>query len=540
MNKPSIVSGDQTGLQRTLEVGNEERQGGAPSGSPGIFGDAEQSRSSDEVSQRARRAHKKSRFGCKNCKGKRLKCDESRQYGGGCWRCKSNGLECSYILTNVKPWISNGTNGNPGRMCQSRDTKSNDGVNQKPQDSYNNITTSPSHRTESSISLSGQQSPLSLHIMWSPPLPVSNFSADGMPLSQQVLHHFATATALEVGNSKSSAIAQSEVVSSALSAPYLMHAILGLAAAHIRCLMPSDLQVSRSSFRVAECFHWAKALEGFRCELAGSDSAPSQLVPCRSNVKKENMDQLLSTVMFVSMHQFSLRDDSGAVTDASSAPRSFVWLRQRSERDAALQWLGIQAGFKGLIEAMGPWLGESFWLPIIGEVDYTNDFNLKTLGEACNTDGNCASTNTDPVEAHFVKLCGIDKNVTEENPYYSILEIVLWCRRMQPINAETFPKLLNFVARMNPQFQALLLDLDTAALLVLAHWLVLMLGVGHWWITSRALVEIREIVRFVRQRNAVVQSDQSVEVLLCDPAAAVGMDLTRFVEDCSGRSEEIF
>lgn len=423
------------------------------------------------------------------------------------------------MFINAKPWDWEGRRGT--KLSPDQDDGANGSENREVSEHPSNpaTSTSPSPRTESSHSLSSQLSPLSSHILWSPRLPISSLSTEGVPSSHEVLHHFTTATALTCGNSKSQVIAQSEVVSSALSTPYLMHAILGLAAAHIRCLMPGDTQVSSAKLKVAECFYWAKALEGFRRELAGSALAPAHLVPCRSNVTKRNMDQLLSTVMFVSMHQFSLRDDSGAVAHEGCAPRSFVWLPDRSARDTALKWLGIQAGFKGLLQAMGPWLSESFWLPIIGSVDFVDEFNLKDLGAVSGDKG------SDPVESHFVKLCRVGMGSVDENPYAVNLEIVLWCRRMRPINAETFTKLLNFVARMTPQFQGLLLDLDTAALLILAHWLLLMLGVGQWWITSRCLVEIREIVRFVRQHNAMAKAGESVDILLREPAAAIVMEI---------------
>lgn len=474
------------------------------------------SRSSADLSHRSRRTHRKSRFGCKNCKAKRLKCDESRAHGGGCERCMRDEVECSFILLSAKPWTSVGRNNSINLSHYKSKGTSGSGTQRVGDD--------PGYNRESSIALSGKVSPLPL-LFWSPRLPVWTLSLEGMPSTLHVLHHFTTATASTCGNAKSQTIAQSKVVSAALSTPYLMHAILGLASAHIRCLMPSDLRFSRSRLKVAECYYWAKALEGLRQELAGPASESAELVPCRSNVTKENMDQLLSTVMFISMHQFSLCDDLGAVTDEQSAPRSFVWLQHRSERDTALKWLGIEAGFKGLLPAMAPWLSESYWLPILGTVDFTDEFNLKALSAAFQQEGNSGDPSLDPVELHFIKLCGIEADSVDSNPYYVNLELVLWCRRMQPVSVETFTKLLNFAARMTPGFYGMLLDLDTAALLILAHWLVLMLGVGQWWITSRCLVEIREIVRFVLQGEAVGKIDEGIAVLLREPAAAVGMKI---------------
>ncbi|KAK6603239.1 C6 finger domain-containing protein [Botrytis cinerea] len=46
-----------------------------------------------EDSQRKRRVHKKSRKGCRNCKLRRVKCDETRPH---CLKCKDYGYACNY------------------------------------------------------------------------------------------------------------------------------------------------------------------------------------------------------------------------------------------------------------------------------------------------------------------------------------------------------------------------------------------------------------------------------------------------------------
>lgn len=346
---------------------------------------------------------------------------------------------------------------------------------------------------------------------------------DGIPSSTQVLHHFTTMTARTVGDTKSQTIAQSRVIESALHSPYLMYAVLGLAAAHLRYLLPVEALALNKRLRVAECSYWVKALEGFRRELGGPPLESEEATKYRSNVTKFNMDQLLTTVMFISMHQFSLRDDSGAITDKQEAPGSFVWLEDRSARDHALQWLGIQAGFKGLLPAMQPWLTESFWLPIFGAVDFSDEFSLEELAEIASDAENHTCIDMDSVEFHFIKLCHINRESKGQNAYYLNLEILLWSRRLRPISAETFTKLLNFVARMPPEFQGLLLDRDPAALLILAHWLGLMLEIGQWWISSRCMVEIHEIVRFISQCRDGEELNPHVWELLREPAAAVNL-----------------
>jgi hypothetical protein len=371
--------------------------------------------------------------------------------------------------------------------------------------------------------ISNHQSPKTIGLAWSPGLPVSSVSNADAALSKEILHHFSTMTARTVGDTRSQIITQSRVIQSALHSPYLMHAVLGLAAAHLRYLIPAEAAAaSNMRLKIAECYHWGKALEGFRLELAGPPVPDKKVGKHRSHVTQHNMDQLLSTVMFVSMHQFSLRDDAGAITDQQAAPCSFVWLEDRSARDHALKWLGIQAGFKGLLPAMQPWLNESFWLPIFGAVDFSNEFSLDELSDiALDPEYDVGANIIDPVEFHFIKLCRIDRHSKGQNPYYASLEILLWCRRLRPISAETFTKLLNFVARMHHDFQDLLLDRDPAALLILAHWLALMLEIGQWWITGRCIVEIRELFCFVSQSREGPGLFHHVQALLRELALAL-------------------
>lgn len=514
------ISQEQKELQCVFRASVNKRAGGPSSASltPPDKGDT--GYGSHATSHRSRRAHTKSRYGCKNCKSRRLKCDESVQHGGGCWRCKTAGLNCDYLLLNPKPLLGALVDG--GRLSSTGISNNTPSVETG---TSKNDYGSANQDEVFSVSLSRQSSPVAQQISWSPNLAVLNLLDAALPSSTEILYHFTTMTASTVGDTKSQIIAQSRVVASALQSSYLMHAILGLAAAHLRYLLPPEAHALNSRLKVSECFYWAKALEGFRRELAGPDATSTQPSRHRSNVTKANMDQLLSTVMFVSMHQFSLRDDAGAITDQLSAPRSFVWLEDRAARKTAIKWLGIQAGFKGLLPAMRPWLAQSFWLPIVGSVDFEDQFDLCKLAEAVQKADHGVYNGIDPVEDHFVKLCGISSESTDGGPYYTSLQILLWCRRLRPITPETFTKLLNFVSRMSPGFEDLLLDRDTRALLLLTHWLVLMLEIGHWWITSRSKAEVREMVKFLRQRSDGEEVDRHVSSLLLEPAAAVGLDM---------------
>jgi hypothetical protein len=462
---------------------------------------------------RPRRTHRKSRLGCKNCKVRKLKCDESRSFNGGCERCNSHGVECDYLHVKPRRPVREITDGSVEVATASPIDASLDTLEDDLCLTGANI--------ETSTTLTRLSSPNTLHFRWLPEeLSAGVLNEDVMsPLA--MLGHFARTTALTVGNTKSQRVAQSRVVAAAVQTPYLLNSILGLAAAHLRYLMPDALPDMKAKLRVAEYSYWAQAFAAFQRELAGSESLRiADPAACRGNVNKNNMDQLLSTVMFVAMHQFSQRDDYGV----DSAYKSFVWLNDRESRDLSLKWLGIEAGFKGLIGAMGPWIGESYWIPVMREADIDDNFSLNETLEAVLAYGLRADEVFDEVERAFLEICKIQHSTATVSPYFISLETIIWCRRKRPISPDSFNKLITFVGRMTVAFRSLLLDLDTAALLMLAHWLNLMLSIDQWWIVGRCRSELREMLTFLSQQNRSPEEHRLVSVLLSEPYSGAGLD----------------
>ena len=47
---------------------------------------------------RPRKSHRKSRLGCKQCRRRHVKCDQTRDQQG-CSRCRGFGIECDYLLS---------------------------------------------------------------------------------------------------------------------------------------------------------------------------------------------------------------------------------------------------------------------------------------------------------------------------------------------------------------------------------------------------------------------------------------------------------
>ncbi|KAK3934434.1 hypothetical protein QBC46DRAFT_462621 [Diplogelasinospora grovesii] len=161
-----------------------------------------------------RRAHRKSRYGCRECKQRHIKCDESRPC---CVNCSTLGRRCSYLTTAVstsKPPLGRHP---PGSSPESAPSSS-----------------LPSPRSEAGpvISLSPQQQ-----------LTGQVFSLQHLEL----LHHFETdmAEAMAVGEPLVNSDFLKVTVRQAFSTPYLLDQLLALSAAHMSVLRPDRQQFYR-------------------------------------------------------------------------------------------------------------------------------------------------------------------------------------------------------------------------------------------------------------------------------------------------------
>lgn len=60
-----------------------------------------------------------------------------------------------------------------------------------------------------------------------------------------------------------------------------------------------------------------------------------------------------------------------------------------------------------------------------------------------------------------------------------------------------------FMSRLNGNFQALLIALDTRALLVLLYWLAILEKLGLWWAKTRAAQEAQAIIEHLEPNEDV-------------------------------------
>ena len=313
---------------------------------------------------------------------------------------------------------------------------------------------------------------------------------DHMTPFLQTLHHFDTVTYCSMGSDMGQQIIKFCIHSIAIEKPYLMHAVHGISAAHLSHLLPATRHpVQNHQSKLADAYHWQKALRLFRSELA-------------AGANKQNMDALISTVMLICVHQFMLTDPQ---PDPS---KSFVYA-PLDKREECLRWLAIQQGFTALWQSLGELVCESIWDPVLRDSDLK-----QVVPHFMNADGH------DEVHKLFLELCHLTQESCEENnPYYTPLEWLLFLRTLEP-NMNSFNKLITFVGTLDDRFYHLLRIRDKKALLILANWLALMVEIQQWWVSGRCRTECIAITTFLMH-----DVDERVRNLLEYPAKTVGISL---------------
>ncbi|KIW72087.1 hypothetical protein PV04_00308 [Phialophora macrospora] len=308
----------------------------------------------------------------------------------------------------------------------------------------------------------------------------------------QTLSHFGTVTVSSLGSDVGQAISRGPAMQLALEKPYLMHAINGVSADHLCHLLPAAQHpVQHGQSQLAATYHWQKALQLFRDELS-------------NGATKENMDGLMSAVMLICVHQFML---SEPLPDPS---KSFIYAPPESRREC-LAWLTIQHGFNALRGQLGEVIWSSIWTPVFRDSEIFQPAPSYMTANA-----------GDETHGLFLEICEATEECSRRtNPYYEALQHLLYCRRLKP-SPTTFNKLITFVAVIEDEFLRLLLNRDTRALLILAHWLAMMSELGQWWMSVRCRSECTAITMFLMHDR-----DARIRELLRYPARTLGIVLVR-------------
>ncbi|KAJ5163144.1 Aflatoxin biosynthesis regulatory protein [Penicillium coprophilum] len=385
---------------------------------------------SDQV-YHSRRSHRKSRAGCVNCKQRRIKCDEVKPH---CLRCKKYGIECDYSSQPARPHKAK------------------------------NIVSKFTKISPELLSIDSQASSMSLmvvadklkELLHPPPatgtkLPRLLTDATASARTIEALHHFHKGPAFATESQTPLRIVMGKVVELAFETPFLMHAIIAAATSHLCTLLPDS-----RDYRLAEAYHWQQTINQYSTEVSKA-------------ITHQNMDQLYSACMMISMHSFLQKNFN---------PRtSFVFTTDPT----ALTWLRLQAGLRYLLERTLPWLRQSIWWTVFMESRAPSlNFEDKRPGRV-------------GLDPDLADLCRIsDETTIESNP-------CLWPLRMLmgllPFERTTgsFQVYNTWMGRLENPFYECLLRKEPRALVLLAWWLGLMCYVEEWWVEMRVRSECTAI-----------------------------------------------
>ncbi|KIW28607.1 uncharacterized protein PV07_08256 [Cladophialophora immunda] len=257
----------------------------------------------DNATSRKRRAHKKSRLGCRNCKIRRVKCNEVRPM---CGKCLEYGVLCNYdpSIPDLQPR----TDASELGCLYSRMDKSLQGTTKPILDMVNVSLDKNTH---------------------GPELQSGATRFDRSDLAR--LDRFQTRTVLTIGTKKVARVFQKEVILLACTNPFLMHLAQAVTASHDRYLC--GVATSRPS--TAEAYHLNKALIAFQSIL----SRP---------IRPEEGDALLVASSLLGVVSFFN-------LEASSVEE--VWPLQ----DADMAWLNLSDGKQTIWRLASPLKGDSLW-----------------------------------------------------------------------------------------------------------------------------------------------------------------------------------
>ncbi|PLB48593.1 putative C6 transcription factor, partial [Aspergillus steynii IBT 23096] len=200
---------------------------------------------------RHRRSHRKSRTGCRTCKGRRVKCDETRPQ---CRRCQTYGITCDFI---------------PGSVDR-------------------RLVTTPQTSPRRNDALAFDAMSANVNAVLRSDRPPSTFTRSTRSLGLATLAHFVQMVgARQTAYAPIKQVLRDRTIPLALTEPCLLHAMLAVASTHQANLMPGDSQQNVVATRFRQV-----AAHMYRGKL-------------QDPITRANMDVLLTTCMLIAMFSFS-------------------------------------------------------------------------------------------------------------------------------------------------------------------------------------------------------------------------------------------
>ncbi|KAK5449587.1 hypothetical protein LTS15_008662 [Exophiala xenobiotica] len=279
------------------------------------------SSTSDKAVARTRKTHKKSRSGCRNCKLRRVKCDEKRPM---CGKCADFDVTCNYntSIPDLQP-------------CSGAV----DGISADPM-----LQKSPFSANDHVLNM------INLYLDADVSTPSESFKALG---SREVdrLNRFQSRTILTVGNKGTARYFRKEMMHLACNHRFLMHLVQAMTAQHDRFLTGKAISGQSED----ENYHMSQGIKGVQTRL----SRP---------IRPEDRDALFISASLLGVMTFF-------AMEAKSIEH--VW----PLADGDLSWVNLSDGKKTIWRATNPLRRDSVWRPM-AEM-YEHDFMSSEKGPGC-------------------------------------------------------------------------------------------------------------------------------------------------------------
>ncbi|KIW11072.1 hypothetical protein PV08_10371 [Exophiala spinifera] len=383
--------------------------------------------------------HRKSRKGCRNCKIRKVKCDETRPR---CDKCDKYGILCNYDLSNADLQLS-----------KSGASAIDITVLDFSRASTSSIET---HLTNGEERNTSPQSLKSEAECYHP-------TVDDL----ETLGRFFSRTIRTLGAHKYATLYHDVYTRLTESNRFLFHIVLALTLVHDSVLEQSS---SPSGFQ-AIAQHWSLGAS----LLNQAISLPS------SQLTSSTRDAMWACAGLLGCLAFS-------VVDSESVEESWP-LKPPDPSD--LGWLGFCEGKTAIFKVSDPLREDSLFAPMREEMalfmSLTPDLSLPELQEALPTE--------------LIDLCGLDVDGdsvprASSNPCLAPASVMAQLTRYE-CTQENYVLFLAFFRTMKGDFKQLLIERHPAALALLLIWYTKVLPFGAWWLRKRTRLECGAICAYL-------------------------------------------
>ncbi|KAI0115861.1 hypothetical protein GGR51DRAFT_502385 [Nemania sp. FL0031] len=414
---------------------------------------------------RKRKAHRKSRQGCANCKLRGIKCDETKP---SCERCDAFNVVCCY-----------GSKFSPESLLAKQSFQVHIG------------TTSPS-------------------VMQSPPapLPISG-SRDSLETYQLVardislIERFQRRTVWTIGTGATHHVYAAKTLPLAFTNPLLMHLVLAMAEMHDLAMDPFG---SREPYSLR--YHWYHAVSSMR-QYLNNPIAPSErdLLWVSANlisigylayVEERSPEEawplrppspadlscfiICNGQKLIAQLTNPMREDSAFYLPAMEMCNLSTWVNRLSTAETK----GEERSTQWLPREFESFFGVSFSRR--HTCTMSDDSNASDDGAGLQYDQN-NNINQD-------RTRGIDN--VRNNPYHAAVKAAVELFERE-LDEENFLMHMSFVRALDPPFRQLLIHKDEKAMLVLLYWYAKMCDRRVWWLWKKCCIEGLAMCRYLER-----------------------------------------